>query len=146
MKHITRKIRTNGGVTLRCKMDMQRLLNLNHLRYTNNTFCEGKLGLPALSCNTDILPNYLALYNEPSDYHKTDRTAVCFYLYDSVFDGQNGLFSAIYWGNQKQLEAFKERFKGVSFLLPRIILCWENYRKRKTIIVCIKRELSLRGS
>lgn len=34
-----------------------------------------------------------------------------------AFDGQNGLWAAIYYGNEKQLQRFKERFAGVRFFI-----------------------------
>ena len=97
--------------------NLDRLLNLNYLRYTNKTDSIGKLDLPKINCNTTIYPDFLALYSETGLYKKTDKTAVCFYKYDSVFDGHNGLFNAIYFDLENKLKYFKERFEGVKFFI-----------------------------
>ena len=45
---------------------------------------------------------------------KTARTAVCFYLYDRVFDGIDGLWEAIDRNDLSRLEDYKNRFKDVT--------------------------------
>lgn len=114
-----KRIRTveKDGRMVREPRNLRKKLNLNYLKYTNLTKAEGIHDLPKLFCNTEIYPDYIALYNRPSEYFKTNRTAVAFYQYDNVFDGQNGLYNAIYYDNKKQLKAFKERFKGVRFFI-----------------------------
>lgn len=99
------------------KKTLSRLLNYNFLNYTNKTVSCGEKDLPALYCKTDIYPDFLALYDEPKLYHKTDRTAVCFYQYDSVFDGKRGLYEAIYHDDNARLNYFKKRFEGVQFVI-----------------------------
>ena len=106
-----------NGMTQKVPKDFIKKLNLNYLRYTNLTYAVGKHDLPALYCNTDVYPDYIALYSHPGDYHRTLKTAVAFYQFDDTFDGQNGLYNAIYYNNQKQLKAFKERFSGVKFFI-----------------------------
>lgn len=75
-----------------------------------------KYDLPALACNTDIFPDYIALSRQPSLYHKTELTAVGFWEYDDVFNGHNGLEAAIYYGLEDRLDCFRKRFDGVRFL------------------------------
>ena len=99
------------------KSNLTKLLNLNYLTYSNRTVSHGTMDLPALYCNTEVYPDYLALYSEKGLYHKTNRTAVCFHEFDSEFDGKNGLFWAIYYDEKERLEYFKERFKGVRYFL-----------------------------
>lgn len=132
------------GNTICVPKDLKRKLNLNYLKYTNLTFAAGKHDLPSLYCNTDVYPDYIALYNHPADYRKTINTAVAFYLYDDVFDGQNGLHAAIYYDNKKQLEQYKKRFDGVRFfispdysLLGDIDDIENHYRLKKSRIVSI---------
>ena len=104
---------------------MKKLLNLSYLRYTNKTHAAGIHDLPALSCNTTVLPDYIALSNHPGDFHRTPLTAVAFYLYDSDFDGKNGLYNAIYYGDEKRQECFKGRFEGGEVLhIPRHVAVW----------------------
>lgn len=77
--------------------------------------------MPAITCNTKIMPDYIALYTQPCDYHRTKRTAVAFFLYDDTFDGHNGLFNAIYYNLESRLDFFKKRFQGVKmFIMPDI--------------------------
>lgn len=102
---------------MKTRQTLRKMLNYNFLNYTNMTISSGAKDLPALFCNTEVYPDFLALYSEPKLYHKTDRTAVCFYQFDDVFDGKRGLFEAIYHDDYKRLEYFKKRFKGVKFVI-----------------------------
>lgn len=96
-----------------------RRLNYNILRLLNKAERCGTYDLPALHCNLQVPPDYLALYNQPSLYQYTDHTAVCFYNWDDVFDGKNGLYWAIFYNDQERLEYFKQRFKDVKvFISP----------------------------
>lgn len=97
--------------------NLAKLLNLNYLQYSNRTVSCGMMDLPALYCNTEVYPDYLALYSEKGLYHKTNRTAVCFHEFDTEFDGKHGLYWAIYYDDKKRLEYFKDRFSGVRFFL-----------------------------
>ena len=64
---------------MRFKQDLMKKLNLNILDLTNQTVTEGLLDLPVLYCDIHEYPDYIALYSQPSDYHKTMNTAVSFY-------------------------------------------------------------------
>lgn len=117
MKKITRKTIAKSGLIARKEKDLRPLLNLNYLQLTNKTCTIGEYNFPVLYCNTDIFPDYLALYNQPSDYYRTVNTCVCFYSYDDTFDGMFGLYNAIYYDNKELLNYYKERFKGVRFFI-----------------------------
>ena len=113
-----------NGAKARRSVDLEKKLNLNILQLTNKAQSVGKLDLPAITCRTDILPDYIALYNHPADYWHTANTAVSFFLYDNTFDGKNGLFNAIYYRDVERLEFFKRRFDGVrTFIMPDLSLC-----------------------
>lgn len=99
------------------KKQLTKLLNVNYLKYSNKTLSCGEYDLPALYCNTDEYPDYIALYSNKNEYFKTKNTAVAFYQYDNVFDGKNGLFWAIYFNDENRLKFFKERFKNVKFII-----------------------------
>ncbi len=99
------------------KKNLTELLNYTFLKYTNKTYSCGEKDLPALYCNTDIYPDFLALYTERGMYHKTDKTCVCFYQYDADFDGKTGLYEAIYHDDTERLTYFKNRFEGVKFFI-----------------------------
>lgn len=109
---------------MRFKQDLKKKLNLNFLDVTNKTICVGKYDFPKLYCDPDEYPDYLALYSQPCEYHKTEKTCVCFYNYDDSFDGRNGLYQAIYWNDIGRLNEFKHRFKGVKyFISPDYSIC-----------------------
>ncbi|MBQ1283166.1 MAG: DUF4417 domain-containing protein, partial [Bifidobacteriaceae bacterium] len=97
--------------------DMMRLLNANYLKLTNRTVSHKNADMPRIDCNIAVLPDFIALHSEPGLYRKTKKTAVAFYEYDSVFDGKNGLFQAIYYEDAKRLKYFKKRFKNVKYAI-----------------------------
>ena len=99
------------------KPNLQHLLNLGYMQWTNKTVTLGSDDLPSLYCNTDVYPDYLALYDEPGLYHSTRATGVCFYEYDSEMDGIRGLYEAIYHEDTALLRYYKDRFKGVRFFI-----------------------------
>lgn len=94
-----------------------KLLNLHYLKYANKTASCGEFDMPALYCNIDIYPDYIALYSDVKDYHKTERTAISFFQFDNVFDGKDGLFWAIYFDDKVRLAYFKKRFKGIKYII-----------------------------
>lgn len=97
--------------------NLTQLLNLNYLTLTNRTVSSGEMDLPAINCNVSVYPDYIALYSQTSLYHKTDHTAVAFFQFDEDFDGKYGLYWAIYYNVEERLEYFKERFKGVKYVI-----------------------------
>lgn len=94
-----------------------RRLLLHYTKYLQKTTMRGDFDLPEMHCHTKVLPDYIAVYQQPGDYHRTLFTAVAFFSYDDVFDGQHGLYNAIYYDNKRDLQRFKERFKGVHFAI-----------------------------
>lgn len=113
-KHVNR-----NGVIIKEQRDLKKKLNYNHLNLTNKTICCGELDLPEIQCDLPVLPDYIALYSQPSDYHRTEMTAVSFYDYDNEMDGQHGLYNAIKYDNKTDLERFRKRFEGVKiFFMP----------------------------
>lgn len=99
------------------KKNLKKLLNLNFVDITNNTYLIGKYDMPYVRCPDVVDIDYIALYSEVSNYRKTSSTCVCFYQYDNKFDGMNGLFNAIYYGDEKRLHKYKERFEGVKYAI-----------------------------
>ena len=97
--------------------NLTQLLNLNYLKLTNRTVSSGDMDLPAINCNVSVYPDYIALYSQTSLYHKTEHTAVAFFQFDEDFDGKYGLYWAIYHNVEERLEYFKERFKGVKYVI-----------------------------
>lgn len=96
MRKISHSLCLHDGSIVREQRDMKKLLNYNILNLLNRAERTGSLDMPVLYCDTDVFPDFLALYDEKSLYSHTSRTAVCFYQYDVEFDGKNGLFCAIY--------------------------------------------------
>lgn len=117
MKKATKITRKRDGTEKREKRDMQKLLNYNIQRLLNRAERVGEYGFPALYCNTQSFPDYLALYAQPGFYHMTEHTGICFYSYDNSFDGIHGLFNAIYYDDKKLLAEYRERFRGVKYFI-----------------------------
>ncbi len=102
---------------MKMKDDMLKKLNLSPLLLTNKTACTGTMGFPSLSCKVQTMPDYIALYAQPSDYHRTEMTCVAFYNYDIAFDGKDGIYQAILYDDQKRQEELRKRFSGVKFFI-----------------------------
>lgn len=124
------------------KNNLKKLINLNFIDFTNQTYLVGKYDLPYVTCSDDVNPDYLTLYSETYNYFKTENTCVCFYQYDNKFDGIKGIYNAIYYNDEKLLAKYKERFKGVKYAIaPDYSQCgdiprFENiYRLAKSRIV-----------
>lgn len=118
MEKKRKQIRPDGSIEYE-SVDIRNKLNLNFLQLANKTKASGEFDLPALTCNTDVLPDYIALYGQPGSYHKTPLTAVGFWQFDDVFDGIHGLYNAIYHNEKKLLEKYRKRFEGVKiFFTP----------------------------
>lgn len=114
-----RRVTLPDGTTINMENDLLKKLNLNYLEYTNKTRAVGAHDLPALICNTRVLPDFIALNSQPSTFHTTPLTAVGFWLYDNEFDGIHGLYNAIYYKNEKLLSKYRERYRGVKlFFTP----------------------------
>lgn len=110
-----KKVTLPDGSTGYQDIDLRKKLNLSYLRYTNLTHAAGKHDLPALACNTEVLPDYIALSGYPAQYHKTPLTAVGYWEYDEGFDGYEGLYNAIYYDREDLLERYRNRYAGVRF-------------------------------
>ncbi|MCR5491362.1 MAG: DUF4417 domain-containing protein [Bacilli bacterium] len=79
---------------------------------------EGDYDMPVVGNFDDISTiDYLALYSDVAEYSKTENAAVGFYQYDHVFDGIHGLYNSIIYKDEKRLAAFRERFKGVKWII-----------------------------
>ncbi len=117
MKVLTKKVKLEDGSYARKPVDMYRRLNLNILRLLNKTQHVGKYQMPLITCATKIQPDFFALYREKGLYSHTQLIGVCFYSNDIEFDGEDGLYNAIYYGKSKRLQWFKKRFRGVKFLV-----------------------------
>ena len=116
MRFLTEKICLENGQIIRKRKDMRAMFNLNILNLLEKAQ-KTDSDMPVLLCDTKVYPDFLALYNQPRTYHETKSTAVCFYSYDSSFDGINGLFNAIYYNNNRLLSYYKERFHGVKYFI-----------------------------
>lgn len=108
-------VRETDGRILKKEKDLKKLMILYYTKYTNLTHKCGEKNLPQIICRTKVYPDYLALFSQKSTYHRTRNTAVVWFEFDEEIDGVNGLFMAIYYNNEKRLNYFKERFRGVKF-------------------------------
>jgi hypothetical protein len=105
------------GRPYQADINLKKLLNLNYLELTNKGHYSGEFDIPAACCKTEVYPDYVALYSEKGDYRKTERTAVGFFEYDNEFDGQRGLYNAIYYRNEADLKKYRARFDGVRYFI-----------------------------
>ena len=79
---------------------------------------EGDYDMPIVGNFDDIsVIDYIALYSDTSEYNKTENTCVAFYQYDHVFDGIHGLYNSIIYKDEERLNKFRERFKGVKYII-----------------------------
>lgn len=79
---------------------------------------DGDYDMPLIGNSNDIsCIDYLALFSDLQDYHKTENTCVCFYQYDEVFDGVHGLYNSIIYQDENRMKKFRERFKGVKYIV-----------------------------
>ncbi len=117
MKKKYNTIVNENGIKEKHRKDLKKELNVNYLTLSNLTKASPYLDLPEIICNTTIFPDYLALYSEPGMYKKTAKTAVSFFEFDNEFDGQRGLFNAIYYKNKQDLKKYKKRFQDVKFFI-----------------------------
>lgn len=83
----------------------------------NNAQVEGKYDLPLVGYFGDEFPDYIALYTNLFEYHKTKNTAVAFFQYDEQFDSINSIWNAICLKKEKLLRKYKERFKNIQFVI-----------------------------
>lgn len=129
---------------MRKKKNLKKLLNLEISDYTNLTPKCGELDMPYIKCNEVPDIDYFAMYSRPSTYFYSEGTCVSFFEYDRIFDGIQGLWAAIYYGD-KDLQAFYlKRFCGVKcFASPDYSKCGDNceienqYRQFRSRIVSI---------
>ena len=79
---------------------------------------EGNYDMPIVGNFDDIsVIDYIALYSDTSEYNKTENTCVTFYQYDHLFDGIHGLYNSIIYQDEDRLNKFRERFKGVKYIV-----------------------------
>lgn len=114
MKRNARVTQPDGSIA-RIPRDLRQKLNLSYLEYTNKTRAVGAHDLPALACDTKVLPDFIALHGQPSTYHTTPLTAIGYWQYDNEFDGIHGLYNAIYYNDEKLLNKYRKRYEGVRF-------------------------------
>lgn len=84
---------------------------------TNQAHYSGYYEFPEVGCAIDDYPDYICLYSETRNYHKTKNTAVGFFVDDYKFDSLNGLYNSIRANDEVQLEKYKKRFEGCAFVI-----------------------------
>lgn len=99
-------------------------LNLTFLKFTNQGHYFGHFDFPEATCKLDICPiDYLALYGEKVD-SQYKFPCLCFYQYDSEFDGLKGLFNAIYYDDKRLLSKCKDRLEPYHYVIsPDYSIC-----------------------
>ena len=126
------------------RRDLIKKLNMNYVNVTNKSMADGSLDFPSMRCMIKKFPDYLALYTNPREYHKTDNTCVSFYNFDDTFDGPNGLLNAIKYDDTKRLNEFKDRFRGVKyFISPDISMFGDMQLYRVHFYMGLSREIGI---
>lgn len=132
------------------RKSIKKLLELDFADYTNKTYYLGKYDLTYIKCDISVDFDYLALYSEVKDYHRTLKTCVCFYQYDTIFDGIFGIFNAIYYNDVELLKFYKERFKEIKYFIAPdysqvgdapVIECLYRYFKSRIVSLWLTLEL-----
>ena len=132
------------GFFLHKKENLKDLLNLNILNNTNLTPKYGKFDMPYIFCPVIPSIDYIATYSQPKTYFHGENTCVSFNEYDKNFDGEKGLWNAIYYDNKELQQNFIKRFHGVRyFIAPDYSKCGDipeienQYRQFRARIVSI---------
>lgn len=73
--------------------------------------------LPMIGDFHDEYPDYIALFNHPAEYNKTDDTGVGFYISDLYFDGIDGLYPAIVYKDIELLRYYKYRLLNIKYVI-----------------------------
>ena len=87
-----------------------------------------KYGLPMIGDFHDEYPDYIALFNHPAEYNKTDDTCVGFYIGDLYFDDIDGLYQAIIYKDIELLRYYKYRLKDINYFIAPDYSSFGNFR------------------
>lgn len=74
-------------------------------------------GIPMIGDFSNEYPNFIALYNHPAEYLKTDKTCIAFYISDYLFDDIDGIYEAIIHKDIELLKYYKWLLKDVKFII-----------------------------
>ena len=87
-------------MTMSKNLDLEKKLHLEILNVTNYTLAVGKYDFLYIKCDLSIKPNYIMYYGEFKDYSKKKNAVMGFYIYDDKFDGKDGLYNSIEYGDE----------------------------------------------
>ncbi len=116
MRKISRKVINNDGTVSRKNKDLKEQLNYGIADLLNCAVLN-EFQLPVHHCDPKVYPDYIALNTEKSKFNMTPLTALAFYSYDKTFDKMNGLYNAIYYGNKRLLEKYRQEYAGIKFVI-----------------------------
>lgn len=98
------------------KLNLKVKLNLGYVDVLENVMCDSG-GFPYVGLHETPHIDYIALYSDLAEYHKTPNTCVSFYEYDDIIDGKDGLWNCIVRADGPRLEKFKKRFERVPYII-----------------------------
>ena len=101
-------------------------------------------GLPMIGDFHNDYPDFIALFNHPKDYNKTDNTAVSFYIFDEYFDNIDGLYEAIIYKDIELLRYYKYILKDVKYFIGPDYSMYGNL-KESTLIHQLEKEAVVIG-
>lgn len=104
----------------------------------------GLFGLPMIGDFHEEYPEYIALFNHPSEFMKNDKTCVGFYIDDFHFDDIDGIYQAIIYKDVELLRYYKYRLKDVNYFIAPDYSSFGNFRF-STLIHQLEKEIIVTG-
>ncbi len=97
--------------------------------YVMNNFESSEVfNIPMIGNFNEAYPDYIALFNHPKDFYKTEKTCVGFYIKDKYFDDIDGIYQAIIYKDVKLLKYYKFLLKDVKFIIAPDYSIYGNFK------------------
>lgn len=97
--------------------DLDKQLNLSIAKLLEKAILTDDYHLPVHHCTPQVLPKGLQLYRKCKSFKIGPWEALGLYIFDRVFDNKNGLYTAIYLNDRKQLAYYKNFFSKANFII-----------------------------
>lgn len=110
--------------------------------YIMNQMEESKnFGIPMIGDFHNEYPDYIALFNHPSDFNKTNSTCIGFYIKDKYFDCIDGLYNAILYKDVSLLKYYKYLLKDAKFIIAPDYSMYGNFKDCTIINQLVKQAI-----
>ncbi len=97
--------------------NLDKKLNLSIMKLLEKAVLTDDYHLPVHHCSPQLLPKGLKLYRKCKSFTIDPWEALGLYVFDRVFDNKNGLYTAIYLNDRKQLAYYKSFFSKANFII-----------------------------